>query len=82
MAQPNHDDVVVRQHSGKRATFYLLGSSSDRNHLVFDTRDEAVWHAFTSARRRGVRAWFDKGNEDFVLLATFTKEQAEPLRSS
>jgi len=29
-----------------------------------------------------VRAWFAKGDDDFVLLGTFREEQVEPARSS
>ena len=34
------------------------------------------------AKRQHVRAWFAKGDDDFVLLGTFREEQTQPARSS
>ena len=45
------------------------------------TRDEAVAQALAFAKRQRVRAWFAKGTDEFVLLGTFRKDDAEPARS-
>lgn len=81
MTHPDTDDVVVRQKRGNPSTVYLLGTSSAPDQFIVRTRDEAVSQALAYAKHQHVRAWFAKGDEDFMLLGTFRKEM-EPTRSS
>ena len=60
----------------------LLGTPSTPDQFILRTRDEAVSQALAYAKRQHVRAWFAKGDDDFVLLGTFREEQAQPARSS
>ena len=59
-----------------------VGNAIDARPFILRTRDEAVSQALAYAKRQHVRAWFAKGDDDFVLLGTFRAEQAQPARSS
>ena len=82
MALPDKNDVVIRQKHGNPSTVYLLGTPSSPDQFTLRTRDEAVAQALTYAKRQHVRAWFAKGDDDFVLLGTFGEEQVTPAKSS
>ena len=82
MALPDQDDVVIRQRHGNPSIVFLLGTPSAPDQFILRTRDEAVSQALAYAKRQHVRAWFAKGDDDFVLLGTFREEQAQPARSS
>lgn len=69
---PSHDDVVIRRNP---STGYLLGTPFAPNQYIVATRDEAVSQAMAYAQRALVTAWFDNGNDEFVLLGTFRAEQ-------
>ena len=60
----------------------MLGTPSTPDQFILRTKDEAVSQALAYAKRQHVRAWFAKGDDDFVLLGTFREEQAQPARSS
>jgi len=82
MALPDKDDVVIRQKRGNPSIVFVLGTPSTPHQFILRTRDEAVSQALAYAKRQQVRAWFAKGDDDFVLLGTVRKEQAQPARSS
>ena len=75
MVVPDSDDVLVRQKPP--STDYLLGTFSAPDQFNLRTRDEAVSQAVARAKRHYVRAWFAKGDNDFVLLGTFREENRE-----
>jgi hypothetical protein len=79
---PDEDDVVVRQKRGNPSTVYLLGTPSAPDQFILRTRDEAVSQALAFAKRHQVRAWFARGDDEFVLLGTFRKGDAAAERSS
>jgi hypothetical protein len=75
---PDTDDVVVRQQDGNFSMHYLIGTPATPDQLAIRcTRDEVVLQAIAYARLRHVRAWFTRGNGDFVLLGSFREEQAD-----
>ena len=82
MPLPDEADVVIRQRHGNPSIVFVLGTPSTPDQFILRTRDEAVSRALTYAKRQHVRAWFAKGDDDFVLLGTFREEQAQPARSS
>ena len=79
MVYPDGNDVLIRQRHP--SIVYLLGTFSSPDQFILRTRDEAVSQALVSAKRRHVRAWFAKDDNDFVLLGTFSKE-VDPAESS
>ena len=79
---PLPDDVVIRQKHGNPSIVFVLGTPSTPDQFILRTRDEAVSQALAYAKRQHVRAWFAKGDDDFVLLGTFREEQTQPARSS
>ena len=79
---PDENDVVIRQRDGNPSVVFVLGTPSTPDQFTLRTRDEAVSQALAYARRQHVRAWFAKGDDDFVLLGTFREQQAQPARSS
>lgn len=72
---PDKDDVVVRQRRGNPHTVYLLGTPTTPDQFSLRTREEAVTQAVAFARRHHVRAWFDNGDNTFVLLGTFREDR-------
>ena len=74
MIHPDKDDVVVRQRRGNPHTDYLLGTPTTPDQFSLRTREEAVAEAVASARDQRVRAWFDNGDDTFLLLGTFTED--------
>ena len=82
MPHPDEADVIIRQRHGNPSTVFVLGTPSTPDQFILRTRDEAVSQALAYARRQHVRAWFAKGDDDFVLLGTFREQQAQPARSS
>ena len=81
MPLPDNDDVIIRQKHGNPSTVYLLGTSVAPDQFMLRTRDDAVSQALAYAKRQHVRAWFAKGDEDFVLLGTFREEPVKSARS-
>ena len=71
---PDQDDVVVRQRRGNRHVLYLLGTPATPDQFSIGTRFEAVTQAVAFARQQRVRAWFDDGDNTFLLLGTFREE--------
>jgi hypothetical protein len=65
---------VATQH-GVRA-----GTPSAPEQFILRTRDEAVSHALAFAKRHHVRAWFANEDDEFVLLGTFRKDNADPAK--
>ncbi len=82
MVFPDKNDAVIRQKHGHPSTVYLLGTPSSPDRVILLTRDEAVSEALAYAKQQHARAWFARGNDDFVLLGTFRAAQVEPARSS
>jgi hypothetical protein len=74
MIQPDRDDVLVRQRRGNPHALYLLGTPATPDQFSLPTREEAVTLAVAFARQHRVRAWFDNGDNTFVLLASFREE--------
>lgn len=79
---PDDGDVVVRQVTLKSTLVYVLHTTSAPVEVLLRTRDEAVAQALAFAKRQRVRAWFANGDDSFVLLGTFRKEEVEVARSS
>ena len=71
MIQLSQDDVVVRQGRGNPHVVYLLGTPATPDQFSLRSREEAVTQAVAFARQQRVRAWFDNGDNTFVLLGTF-----------
>lgn len=71
MIRPEQDDVVVRQRRGNPHVVYLLGTRATPDQFSLPTREEAVTQAVAFARQQRVRAWFDNGDNTFLLLGTF-----------
>lgn len=46
-----------------------------RDQFILPTRDEAVSQALAFAKRQCVRAWFANGDDEFLFLGTFRKEE-------
>ena len=65
---------MVRQRRDNPHTVYLLGTPTTPDQFSLRTREEAVTQAIAFARRQRVRAWFDKGDDSFLLLGTFRKD--------
>jgi hypothetical protein len=82
MTRPDRDDVVIRQKRGNPSTVFLIGTPAAPDQFILRTRDEAVSQALAYARKQHVRAWFAKGDAEFVLLGTFRNEEKESTRSS
>jgi hypothetical protein len=80
MTHPDQDDVVIRQKRGNPSTVFLLGTPAAPDQFILRTRDEAVSQALAYAKHQHVRAWFTKGDDEFVLLGTFREEQVESAR--
>ena len=76
MIHPSADDVVVRQRRSNPHFVYLLGTASAADQFLVHTYDEGVKQACGFAQRRRVRAWFDEGDDTFVLLGTFRNEES------
>lgn len=76
MTLPDKDDVVVRQRGDGLSAVFLLGTPVTADQFMVRTRDEAVAQALAYARQHHVRAWFVKGDDDFVLLGRFQAEHA------
>ena len=74
MIHPDTDDVVVRQRRSNPHTVYLLGTATTPDQFSLPTREQAVTQAVVFARRQHVRAWFDKGDNTFLLLGTFRED--------
>ena len=74
MIHPAQDDVVVRQRRGNPRVLYLLGTPATPDQFSLPTREEAVTQAVAFAKRYGVRAWFDNGDNTLLLLGTFREE--------
>lgn len=74
MIHPDKDDVVGRQRRGNPHVVYLLGTPTTPDQFGLRTREEAVTQAVAFARRQRVRAWFDNGDNTFVLLGTFRED--------
>ena len=81
MPLPDEADVVIRQRNGNPSIVFVLGTPSTPDQFILRTRDEAVSQALAYAKRQHVRAWFAKGDDDFVLLGTFREQQTQPARS-
>ena len=78
MIHPDRDDVIVRKRSGNPHTVYLLGTSATPDQFSLRTREDAVGQAVAFAKRQRVRAWFDNGDNTFVLLGTFRDAARTP----
>ena len=81
MRLPDDDDVVIHSKHGDLSTVYLLGTPTAPDQFILQTRDEAVSQAVAYAKHQHVRAWFARGEEDFVLLGTFREEQEQSAGS-
>jgi Protein of unknown function (DUF2934) len=75
MTIPDRDDVVIRQRHGNPSTVFLLGTPAAPDQFIVRARDQAVSQALAYARQQHARAWFAKGDADFVLLGTFRNGQ-------
>jgi hypothetical protein len=74
MIHPDKDDVVIRQRRGNPHTIYLLGTPTTPDQFSLSTREEAVTQSVAFARQQRVRAWFDNGDNTFLLLGTFRED--------
>lgn len=59
---PQHGDLVVRQDRRDGLPVYLLCAMPGPNQYSTPSRDDAIAHAVSFARRLGVRAWLEDGN--------------------
>jgi hypothetical protein len=78
---PEDGDILVYDEKREEKRVYVLHAPGP-DQLLLRTPEEAVAQALAFAKRQHVRAWFGNGDEDFVALGTFRKEQVEPARSS
>lgn len=82
MIHPDQDDVVVRRRRGNPDMTYLVGTPTTPDQFGLRTREEAVTQAVGFARRQRVRAWFDNGDNTFLLLGTFREEKRKNVARS
>jgi hypothetical protein len=68
---PQDGDIVIRQENREGAVVYVLHTAPGPDQYVLRTREEAVAHAATVAKRQGVRVWLTDEGYDFVLLEDF-----------
>ena len=76
---PDNDDVVVRERRGNPHAVYVLGTPAAPDQFSLRTREQAVTQAMAFARRQHVRAWFDNGDNTFLLLGTFKDAEPTPV---
>lgn len=74
---PEDGDVVVRQEKREGQRMYVLHAAPGPDQSLLRSREEAVSHAVAYAKHQHVRAWFTKGDDEFVLLGTFREEKVE-----
>ena len=65
---PENGDIIIRQETRGDALVYILHTAAGSDQYLLHTRDEAVAQAETFAKSAGVRAWFVRGESDFVRL--------------
>jgi hypothetical protein len=70
-----HGDIIIREERRRGTVVYVLFGVAVADQYLFDTRKEAVAQAIAIAKCQHVRAWFAKGDSDFVLLGTFGEER-------
>ena len=58
---------------------YVLHNAPGPDQSLLRSREEAVSHAVAYAKHQHVRAWFAKGDDEFVLLGTFREEPVESV---
>jgi hypothetical protein len=75
MLNPSNDDVVIHARRGNSNVAYLLGTPATPDQLSFRSREKAVTRAVAFAKRQRVRAWFANGDDTYLLLGTFTREE-------
>jgi hypothetical protein len=68
---PDDGDIVVREEKREGRLVYVLHTAPSADQSLLRTRDEAVAHALTFAKRQHVRAWLTDEGYDFMLLEDF-----------
>ena len=71
MNHPDNNDVVIHRKNGNASGDYVVGTLAAPDQFTLRTRDQAIAHAITFARRQQLRAWMVKGEDDYVLLGSF-----------
>ena len=74
---PEDGDIVIRQDEREGRVVFILHTAPGADQYLPHSREEAVAQALEFAQREHVRAWFDNGDDRFVLLGTFRGEIAE-----
>jgi hypothetical protein len=68
---PEDGDVVVRQQRLEETLVYVLHTAPGVGQYVLRSREEAVAHAVTFAKRESVRALLTAEADEFALLEDF-----------
>jgi hypothetical protein len=63
--------MVVREEQRDNTLVYVLHVAPGADQCLLPTREEALVHAVSLAKRDGVRAWLTDEGYDFVLLEDF-----------
>jgi hypothetical protein len=76
---PEDGDAVARLERREGTPIYALRISPGPDQYVLHSRDEAVAHMVTFAKRAKLRAWLMNEGDDSVMLGDFrVSQQAEP----
>ena len=73
MAEPHPDDVIVRERRSNPRTLYAVGTRSSPDQFLANTRDEAIEHAKSYARRARVEAWVQSSDGTFTRVRDLQK---------
>jgi hypothetical protein len=68
---PEDGDILVRQAMLEGRVVYAISTVPGADQYLLPTREEAVAHASTFARRQRVRAWLSHERDGCVLLEDF-----------
>lgn len=68
---PEDGDVVIRREQREGMVVYVQHTAPGADQYLLHSREEAVAHAVTFAKRERVRVWTTDEGADFVLLEDF-----------
>jgi hypothetical protein len=68
---PEDGDIVVREEIREGKRVYVLHTAPGADQYMLGSREAAVAHAVTFAKREGVRAWLTDEGYELVLLEDF-----------
>jgi hypothetical protein len=75
--RPEDGDIVAREQQRDGMLVYVLYTAPGPDQYVLHSRQEAVVHATTVAKRESVRAWLTNESYQFVLLKDYRVSSRE-----